>query len=211
MPRKNIRVLGDKPLLVWSIDVCRGMAEICDILVSTDDDEIAQIARKSGALVPWLRPAELATDTVTTEDVAFHALDWYEREKGMVDAVLLLQPTSPLRTLDTVQRGIKLFRKHGNRPVVGVSPATSHPMRCLTVNGDRMKSFMEGGGLHLRSQELPPAFVVNGAFYMITPGDLIRHQSFYSDDMVPLQMLNPEEGIDIDTEFDWKIAESFCK
>ncbi len=209
LPRKNVRVLDGKPLLVWSIDVCRGLTEICDILVSTDDEETAEIARKSGALVPWLRPAELATDTVTTKDVALHALDWYEKEKGLVDAVLLLQPTSPFRTRETVQRGVELFRKHGNRPVVSVSPATSHPMWCLTVDGDTMKPFMEGGGLHLRSQDLPPAFVVNGAFYMIAPRDLIRHQSFYSDDMVPLEMSNPKEVIDIDTEYDWKIAESF--
>lgn len=209
LPRKNVRVLDGKPLLVWSIDVCRGLAEICDILVSTDDEETAEIARKSGALVPWMRPAELATDTVTTKDVALHALDWYEKEKGPVDALLLLQPTSPFRTQSTVQRGIKLFRQHGNRPVVSVSQATSHPMWCLTVNGHTMKPFMEGGGLHLRSQDLPPAYVVNGAFYMIAPQDLMRHQSFYSDDMVPLEMSNPEEVIDIDTEYDWKIAESF--
>jgi N-acylneuraminate cytidylyltransferase len=209
LPRKNVRFLDGKPLLVWSIDICRGLTEICDILVSTDDEETAEIARKFGALVPWLRPAELATDTATTKDVALHALDWYEKEKGMVDAVLLLQPTSPFRTRETVQRGVELFRKHGNRPVVSVSPVTTHPMWCLTVDRDTMKPFMEGGGLHLRSQDLPPAFVVNGAFYMITPSDLIRHQSFYSDDMVPLKMSNPEEVIDIDTEYDWKIAESF--
>lgn len=211
LPGKNIRKLGGKPLIVWSIDVCKGMPDICDILVSTDDPAIADIARSAGALVPWLRPAELATDTVTSMDVALHALHWYENEKGAVDALLLLQPTSPFRSRETVQRGIELFRQQGHRPVVGISLAGSHPMWCLKVQGMTMSPFMEGGGLHLRSQELPPAFVVNGAFYLITPEDLRQNQSFYSEDMVPLVMNFPEESIDIDTEFDWKVAEAFCK
>lgn len=211
LPGKNIRPLCGKPLIIWSIEVCQGMPDICDILVSTDDQTAAEISKRAGALVPWLRPAELATDEVTSKDVALHALSWYENEKGEVDGVMLLQPTSPFRSRDTVMRGIELFRQHGCRPVVGVSPAGSHPMWCLKVDGASMSPFMEGGGLHLRSQDLPPAFVVNGAFYLLTPHDLRRHQSFYSDDMVPLVVDSPEEGIDIDTEYDWRVAEACCR
>lgn len=211
LPGKNTRPLCGKPLIVWSIDACEGVPEICDVLVSTDDKYAAEIAKNAGALVPWLRPADLATDEVMSKDVALHALHWYEKKEGAVDGVLLLQPTSPFRSCDTIRRGIELFHQHDKRPVVAISPASSHPMWCLKVDGMTMKPFMEGGGLHMRSQELPAAFVVNGAFYLIAPQDLARHQSFYSDDMVPLVMDVPHEAIDIDTEYDWKVAESFCK
>ena len=122
LPGKNIRPLGGKPLIVWSIDVAKDSLEICDILVSTDDSAIAAVCEKAGAYVPWLRPAELAIDTASSVDVALHALDWYEAEKGAVDGLLLLQPTSPFRTQATVQRGIELFSQHDYQPVLGVSP-----------------------------------------------------------------------------------------
>ena len=207
MPRKNIRSLGGKPLVVWSIDIVKGVSEVCDTLVTTDDLAIAEISRSAGALVPWLRPAELATDTATSADVCIHALDWYEQEKGRIDGMLLLQPTSPFRSREAVFRGIDLFRTSGFRPVVGVSPVDSHPFWCFNLDGDRMTQFIEGDGLQRRSQDLPPAYAVNGAFYLIAPEQFRRSRSFYSLDMLPMIMDNPKESIDIDTEWDWKIAE----
>lgn len=208
VPDKNIRPLGEKPLITWSINIAKDVPDICDILVSTDSLKIADIARNSGAIIPWLRPANLATDTASSVDVAVHALDWYESEKGAVDGLLLLQPTSPFRSRETVVRGINLFRQHSYRSVIGISPATCHPMWCFKVEGLTMKPFIANGGLHLRSQELPPAYVVNGAFYLITPNNLRRDLSFYSENTTPLIMNNPEECVDIDTEWDWKIAEA---
>jgi len=93
------------------------------------------------------------------------------------------------------------------RPVVGISPAESHPLWCYKIDGSSMQSFIERGGVELRSQDLPPAYVVNGAFYLLAPGDLRRNNSFYSSDMVPLLIEGQEESIDIDTEWDWKLAE----
>ena len=200
-------MLNRRPLIVWSIDVAKGIPEICDILVSTDDTTIADVARNAGALVPWLRPAELASDTTTSVDVALHALDWYESENGTVDGLLLLQPTSPFRSRDTVLRGIRQFRVHQQRLVVGISLVESHPMLCFQVDGEIMRPFIDGG-IHLRSQDLPPAYVDNGAFYLLTPDDLRMSKSFHSDDMIPLEIEKPEESIDIDTEWDWKMAEA---
>ena len=211
LPGKNIRSLGGSPLIVWSIDVVKGNPEICDILVSTDDASIAEVARNAGALVPWLRPAELATDTASSVDVCLHALDWYEGENGKVDGLLLLQPTSPFRSRDSVLRGIELFRGHHRRPVLGVSPAKSHPMRCFQIEGESMRPFIHEGASHLRSQDLPLAYVENGAFYLIVPEDLRKLRSFSSDDMVPLVIDEPKERIDIDTEWDWKMAEAVLR
>lgn len=196
-------------MIVWSIDAAKGIPEICDILVSTDDPAIADIALNSGALVPWLRPAELATDTASSADVALHALDWYESERMKVDGLLLLQPTSPFRQSETIACGIQLFCQHNKKSVVAISPAKSHPMWCFKMEGTTMMPFM-AGGQHLRSQDLPPAYVINGAFYLLTPGDLRQYHLFYNDSTVPMVISRPEESIDIDTEHDWKIAEAFA-
>jgi N-acylneuraminate cytidylyltransferase len=206
LPRKNIRLLGGSPLIVWSIEVAKEMPHICDIVTSTDDPAIAETARHAGALVPWLRPAELATDSATSVDVCLHALNWYETEHGKVDGLLLLQPTSPFRTRATVLRGIDLFRLSHGRPVLGVSPAVPHPMLCLRVEGESLRPFIDGGMQYL-SQDLPPACAVNGAFYLVAPEDLRVRRAFYAEDAMPLFIDDPEESVDIDTEWDWKIAE----
>jgi N-acylneuraminate cytidylyltransferase len=206
---KNVRLLGTKPLVVWSVDVAKGVPDICDILVSTDDSVTAEVARNAGALVPWLRPAELASDTASSVDVCLHALNWYEGENGKVDGLLLLQPTSPFRSRRTVLRGIDLFRSNERLPVVGVSPAASHPMWCFQIQGQTLRPFIDGAELRTRSQDLPPAYVVNGALYLIAPEDLRRLHSLVSDDALPLRIEEPQEAIDIDTERDWKMAEIF--
>ena len=208
LPGKNIRMLGDKPLIVWSIDAAKGIPEICDILVSTDSSEIAEICNKSGVLVPWLRPADLATDTASSVDVAIHALDWYEAEKGAVDGILLLQPTSPFRTQEAIRKGIMLLMKHDRKPVLGVSPTHAHPMWTLKMEGDYLAPFMREHGMKTRSQDLPPAYVVNGSFYLISPTDLRTCKSFVGSKTVPLLIESPTEALDIDTEWDWKVAET---
>jgi CMP-N,N'-diacetyllegionaminic acid synthase len=208
LPRKNIRPIGGTPLLVWSVNVAKDIPDVCDILVSTDDPAIAQVSKDAGTLVPWLRPAELATDTATSVDVCLHALEWYESEKGKVDGLMLLQPTSPFRSRKTVLKGIELFRKNQRQFVIGVSPAKSHPMRCFSLVGQYLRPFVEGSGVSIRSQDLPLALAINGAFYLIAPEDLRKQKSFYSENMLPLMIDNAEESIDIDTESDWKEAEA---
>jgi len=208
LPGKNLRVLAGKPLIAWSIQVAKGINEVCDILVSTDCTAIADVARGVGALVPWLRPESLANDEATSVDVCRHAVDWYESTRGPLDGLLLLQPTSPLRRRATVLRGIEMFRTRGYRPVIGVSLARSHPLWCFRLEGETMRPFIDENGLKLRSQDLPPAYEINGALYVVAPGHLRKHRSFYSTDMVPLIMDAAGEDIDIDTERDWRLAEA---
>ena len=207
LPGKNIRLLAGKPLIVWSIDVAKNIPEICDILVSTDDPAIASVCKEAGAYVPWLRPAELATDTASSVDVALHALDWYEAERGAVDGILLLQPTSPFRTQATVQRGIVLFCQHGYQPVLGVSPTHAHPMWMLKMKGDYLAPLMQEHGLETCSQDLPSTYVVNGAFYLIAPSELRSSHSFMGARAMPLLVESTQEAMDIDTEWDFKMAE----
>ncbi len=211
IPRKNIRLLGDKPLVVWSIDIAKGINDICDILVSTDDEAIAEISSKAGAFVPWIRPKELSTDTSSSVDVALHALDWYEANKGRVDGLLLLQPTSPFRSKDNILKGIELFRRNQLKPVVGVSLTHNHPMWTMKKKGDYLVPFMSEHGFGKRFQDLPLAFIVNGSFYLVSPEDLRMNHSFIAISTIPLIIESPQEALDLDTEWDFRMAEFFLK
>ncbi len=211
LPGKNIRLLGGKPLIAWSIDCVKDSPLVCDTLVSTDDPSIAEVAANLGALVPWLRPDGLATDTTSSVDVCLHALNWYEDVHGAIDGLLLLQPTSPFRSKDSVSKAIELFCANSGRSVVAVAPAVSHPMWCLKIEGGHLSPFIDGGGLHLRSQDLPSAFIVTGGIYLISPSELRGARTFFTSDAVPLIVDAPEESIDIDSMWDWRLAEAFLQ
>lgn len=212
LPGKNKRLLGGKPLIVWSIDAVNGLPEICDTLVSTDDPEIAAIAREAGALVPWLRPAEISSDTATTVDAARHAMSWFQAERGELDGVLVLQPTSPFRSRQTLMRGIELFSMDSRPSVIGMCPARSHPMWCFRIKEGLLHPFMKHDDQSLRSQDLPDAYVINGAFYLLSPAALLNcGRNFAFAGSVPLIFDRPEESLDIDTEFDWEIADNWLR
>lgn len=209
LPGKNSRPLGGKPLIVWSIEAAQGIAEICDILVSTDDPKIAAISEAAGVSVPWLRPSTLATDSATSVDVAVHALDWYEGVYGSVDGLLLLQPTSPFRSPAVMRRGIALFAKHGHSPVVGVSEVHAHPLQTMKIDRGFLVPFLEGQQQTFGSPDLSPAYALNGNFYLIAPTDLRRQRSFVGERTVPLVIESRKESLDIDTEYDWLCATAF--
>ena len=207
VPNKNIRELGGKPLITWTIDATRGIPEILDVLVSTDSPTIAKIAQDQGTMVPWLRPPELSTDTATSMAVCMHAIDWYEKENGPVDGLILLQPTSPFRTNSTICRGIELFKGNPRQSVVSFSYAKAHPLWCYHRDGNAMVPFVKDIDRLIRSQDLPEAYVIDGSLYIASPNYLRANGSFISDDTVPLLNEYPEESLDIDTEWDWNIAQ----
>lgn len=204
---KNIRELAGKPLVVWSIDAMKNVPDICDVMVSTDSVGIAEVSRRAGALVPWLRPPELASDEAKSIDVCIHALDWYESVVTKVDALMLLQPTSPFRSYDTICRGIQFFKSNPSKTVIAVSPAQSHPAWCFKIKDCVMYPYLNSQDMPTRSQDLDAAYVVNGSLYISSPDNLRQNQTFFSRDVAPLVVEEPEEAHDIDTEWDWKIAE----
>jgi len=211
IPNKNIKKLYGKPLINWSIDVAKNIDDICDILVSTDSPIIAEIANNAGALVPWLRPEEMATDSSSSVDASLHALDWYQAEIGKVDGLLLLQPTSPFRTEENIKKSIELFFKHKMKSVVSFSTVSEHPLWCYKLEKGSMKPFIVNNHEHLQSQDLPPLYVLNGSIYLITPNELRKNKSFYKGNIIPYIIDSPMESIDIDNQWDWELAEMFCK
>ena len=208
VPRKNIKLLGGKPLIMWTIDSANDVPEICDILVSTDDLEISSICKAAGVLSPWLRPKDLASDQASSVDAAIHALDWYEAARGPVDGVILLQPTSPFRSVETICKGIALFKKNDGQTVLGVSRTHDHPMWTMKIEHGCLVPLLHEHGFGVRSQDLPPAYVLNGSFYLITPENLRNDLSFIGQKSIPLLIESERESLDIDTLWDFKMAEA---
>lgn len=209
LPNKNVRVLGGLPLIAWTIKAAIEAHVFDDVLVSTDDATIAEIATRFGASVPWLRPAELATDTATSIDVLLHALDLADPGELRYGHVALLQPTSPFRTATSIAAGVKQCLSGGGAPVVAVSPARTHPDLCFRLDpGGRMYKFIpEMAGASLRSQDLSPAFEVNGALYVASVKYLRSHRTFFGPDATALVIQSRAESIDIDDDWDWKLAQ----
>lgn len=197
-----------KPLLAWSIEAAKGAsAPISRIVVSSEDGEILRVARGCGAHCPFTRPADMATDTASGLDPVLHALDWLaDNEDYHPEWLLLLQPTSPLRTAVDIDAAYQLALDHDAESVMGVTEAQSHPMWTKTIEGDgKLRDFIaRKGPLGIR-QDLPPAFVINGAIYLIRVSALVRNHSFSSDETFAYRMPR-ERSWDIDDELDFKIA-----
>jgi len=211
LPGKNIKILGDLPLIAWTIRAALQSQILVDVMISTDDSEIAEISKSYGASVFSHRPAELATDVASSIDVAIHALTEYEDIRGRVDGLMLLQPTSPFRTVETIKQAASIFESTGGLPVVGVSNAESHPSWCYYIKSECLVPVVESGQICNRSQDLPPAYVVNGVMYLIAPKTLRMGRTFISSDTSPLIISNRIESLDIDTEWDWMLANTILQ
>lgn len=205
IPGKNLRPLGGVPLIVRSIETARE-AGLDHVVVSTDGPEIAKVARQAGARVPFMRPAELATDEAATLDVVRHALQWLrENEAVDFDAVVLLQPTSPLRTARHVRESLELFLRSGRRPVVSVTPTEHPPHWTYTLSPQGNLLPVVPGDWMQRRQDLPRTFRLNGAIYVFPPAQVQRGTLW--DDQSVAYVMPPEVSVDIDTELDWQMAE----
>lgn len=212
LPRKNIKPLDGLPLIAWTIRAARASQVFVDVLVSTDDAEIAAVAQQHGGKAPWLRPPELATDTAGAVDVMLHAVSqWESAQNQTVDAVCLLQPTSPFRRPRSLQGAMETFAAASGLSVIGVSPAATHPYWCMRLTDEgHLAPFSNAEGLSLRSQELPPVYEVNGALYLVRREHLFAAQSLYTKPYLPAIIADPVEALDIDTPFDWAVAERFA-
>ena len=207
---KNIRALGGKPLILWTINAAHDVPGFRDIIVSTDCPAIAQVAREGGATVPWLRPSELADDTSSSISVCIHAMDWYEREIDSIDCIMLLQPTSPFRSATTIGRALEMFRVHRPNSLVSLSPIETDPKWLYQIHGGRPKPFLDQR-LSREADNLPSIYKLNGSIYMANAEFLRVNHSFIGEDTMSLIIEDPFESLDIDTEWDWLTAESALK
>ncbi len=201
IPRKNIKMLNGKPLIQWTIEAALKAFCIDRVIVSTDDDEIASIALKCQAEVPFIRPKEYSTDTASSIDVVLHALN----EIPGATEVFLLQPTSPLRTYEDINAIFSLRESTGASSAVSVTPVKKPPEWMYKVTGNKMKSYTSN--VHsLRRQEQEPIYLLNGAIYLAKREHIENQKKFIDKDTFPYVM-SQERSIDIDTMIDWHLAE----
>jgi N-acylneuraminate cytidylyltransferase len=203
LPRKNVLDLAGKPLIGWTIEAAQKSNYIDSIVVSTDCKEIAEIAEVFGISVPELRPRELSTDTATTQDVIIHTLNKYGK---CSDIVIILQPTSPLRTADHIDDAIGMFEDNRAFSIVSVTPCEHPPQWANTLpENNSMKDFVRKNELQ-RSQDLGEFFRLNGAIYIYdTDKFLVEGKLAYGENTFAYKMEN-EASIDIDTQFDFEIS-----
>lgn len=211
IPGKNIRGLAGKPLIAYTVEAALKSKTLKRVVVSTDDVKIAEVARSYGAEVPFLRPAELAKDDTPGLLVIQHAVKYMEEDEGhKLDVVVVLQPTSPLRSEKYIDEAVEKLLRTGADSVITVCKVRHHPFWSFTVKGERLYPFSEKGITISRRQDLPEIYAVNGAVYAVRRDVLFEQNSVFGRDTRAILMLH-EESVDIDDYFDLFVAEMMLK
>lgn len=204
IPHKNIKLLNGKPLIYYSIDVARAIADDADICVSTDDREIIECVEKTGLKVPFIRPKEFASDTATTGDVIIHALDFFKKQRKQYDNVVLLQPTSPLRKAEQVKEAMLLYRDD-----IDMVVSVKQSFASVVTFKENTEGFLEHAfdvSKGVRRQDALPLYEYNGAIYVINSERICRVGLSQLTKIVKYIM--PEsDSADIDNMVDWKLCE----
>ena len=213
LPDKNIRPLGGKPLISWSIDIAKKVDRISKVIVSTDSEGIVKIAKKYGAEVPFIRPIELAQDNSPEWLVWKHALEYLSKNKQMkIDALVIIPPTAPLRHVDDINNCLDEFEKGQVDIVITVSEAHRNPYFNMIVNNkDGYSSLViKPESQVTRRQDAPVVFDMTTVDYVVRPQFLNESSSIFSG-RVKSVCIPQDRAIDIDTLLDFKIAESLIK
>ena len=208
IPGKNVRPLGGTPLLAWTAEAALAARRLSRVVLTTDDERIAEVGRACGLEVPFLRPAELAQDDTPTLPVLRHAVAELERAGDRFDAVCLLQPTSPFRRAGDIDGCIELLESAGLDAVVSVLPVPPehNPHWVYFRDGDGLLRLATGEEQPIpRRQELPPAFHRDGAVYVTRRGVLMEGNSLYGRRLGGF--LADVRSVNLDTPADWERAE----
>jgi len=209
IPKKNLAPIAGKPLIAYTFEEALKSRELDRILLSTDDEKIAELGRSFGIEVPFMRPAELASDTATIEAVVAHALAWLSDHQSYVpDAFVILHPTTPLRTARHIDEAIALHRDSKLDAVVSVSPPMEHPSEMVYFDGQKMHFLLPSGGYHagVQRQSYPQCYFINGAVYVTETTAFHRTGTRIGQSTAPYFM-EALDSIDIDTQADLMIAE----
>lgn len=215
LPRKNIKLLLGKPLITWTIEQALASKYLDRVVVSTDDKEIAEVSKKYGAKVPFMRPKELSADASPTSDVILHALNWFQKREENYDYVVLLESTSPLRETNDIDECVKLLIDNESaKSIVSVSKLESaHPEFNVVI--DKKSGFIEklDGTTKfqvLRRQDLPDIYFFDGTIYISEVKAFFKNQTFYHNRT--LAYIIPRwKSIEVDEIFDFICVEAITK
>jgi CMP-N,N'-diacetyllegionaminic acid synthase len=208
LKNKNIKLLNGKPLLAYTIEAARDSKLFDEIFVSTDSQEYAQIAKKWGASVPFLRTKELSTDIASSWDVVKETLFNYQQLGKEYDTVFLLQPTSPLRKSEDIINGYKIFKNKKALAVVSVCEVDHSPLWCNKLPEDHsLENFLNQDLINSPRQNLQTYYRINGALYIVNREYLMSSDNIYNEKCYAIVM-SKENSIDIDDAMDFIIAKS---
>jgi CMP-N,N'-diacetyllegionaminic acid synthase len=213
VPGKNIKLLNGKPLLAYTVEIALQSKLLSNVMVSTDDEKIAVVAKSMGVKIPFLRPIELAKDDTPTLDVILHTLEWYQKNNCFFDAVCLLQPTSPFRTLEFLDKAIEKFIESGCDSLVSVQkvPHEYNPHWTFEENEQGNLKIATGETeIISRRQELPIAYHRDGSIYLTKTKVLLTEHSLYGKSTTFIES-DPKGYVNIDTMEDWKKAEEMIQ
>lgn len=210
IPHKNIKPLGGKPLIYYSIDIARQFTTDENICVTTDDSEIISVVEQHGLKVPFVRPAELATDTCGSSEVIQHAYQFFAAKGIQYDAIVLLQPTSPFRKVEFIKEAVALYDESIDM-VTSVRPAACNPYYDgFEEDKDGLLQISKGDGTIARRQEAPKVWQQNGSIYVINPKSLVD-KGMGGFTKIKKYAMPEAYSVDLDTMLDWKMAELFIK
>ncbi|MEA3494752.1 MAG: acylneuraminate cytidylyltransferase family protein, partial [Bacteroidota bacterium] len=208
---KNIINLAGKPLIAWTIEVAQNSKYIDEIFVSTDSEKIQKTVENFGLRIPFLRPEHLSTDNSKSIDVIFHVLDYYSQTSILFQHFILLQPTSPLRTVEDIDNAIELYFQKKAEAVVSVRQVSQPPYLMNTIADDlNMKDFINKKVSNSIRQEMPDYYWINGAIYLANVNFYRENKSLYGDKTFAY-IMPKERSVDIDEKIDLLLAEQLLK
>lgn len=212
LPGKNIKKIGSKPMIAHAVLAAKKSKYIDRIVVSTDDPAIVKVVKKYGAEVPFVRPAEFASDTAPTLPVLQHAVRFYENElKFKPDLIILVQTTNPLIKAEDIDKTIETLFKTKTNTCFTVTEISQRPEWMYRLDGKKPELFIKkGDGLKTRSQNLPRLGIINGTVYAMKYDTLIKKNKIY-DKNTSVYIMPRDRSVDIDNYFDFKIAEALIK
>ncbi len=206
LPRKNIRELYGRPLLAYTIEAARNAERITHFLVSSEDPEIIEIAQSYGAPVPFVRPVDLATDKVRNIDVVDHALKFMEDAKGITyDIIVLLQPTSPIRDPEHIDRAVELLWNSDCESLASVKGPFKKRDPILKAIRD---GILEDYSPVKDPKNIEPFYLYNASLYAVKRDYFVQHKKLISPKQIPL-IMDVFHSVDVDTEADFLVAESY--
>ncbi|MBO9731727.1 MAG: acylneuraminate cytidylyltransferase family protein [Chitinophaga sp.] len=205
VPGKNIKLLNNKPLINYSIEVAQDLASNEDICISTDDANIIKVAESTGLKVPFVRPEELASDTAGSREVCLHAIDFYSQKGVLYDVIVLLQPTSPLRNSQQVKEAMALYNEELDM-VVSVKETSSNPYYVLFEENEEGFLRKSKTGNFTSRHDCPKVWEYNGAIYVINVKAL-TNKSFQEFSKIRKYVMDDYSSVDIDNPLDWEWTE----
>jgi CMP-N-acetylneuraminic acid synthetase len=215
IPNKNIKPLNGKPLIAYTIEAAKKSKHVNRIVVSTDSEEIAAVAKEYGAEVPFMRPAEISQADSTELEFFEHALDWFLINEGYVpDLIVLLYPTSPFRKTESVDKAIEKMLTHPEADSLrSVKKCSEHPYKMWIIEGEYIKPFVkaEKRDMHTLSYHLlPEVYIQNASIYITRPSTIKDKRSPTGDIIIPF-IMDELESVDVNTPLDFMFAEMLLK